>query len=196
MNIIKQKKIYFIFILIIGAAYIFLGIVSSKKVVLTDEFTNSRLQTALIAGDVIKISNEIKDNISKINVLDENKQYKEAFNLLNETNLKILDISKKAIELSKELEKMTKELNNIKASGAEPYVISAVSNRLAIISRLINYRDYLFQLNLALEDRFYGKNNRDQIQYLIDKINSEVDAINQANNQANIDMEKFDNALK
>lgn len=196
MNIFKQKKFYLIFAIIMIASYGFLSFIASKNFSISDNFNNSRMQAALISGDIISISNNIKENLSQINRLDEEQKYKEAFNLLNETNLKILDISKKAVDLSKELEIMTKELNNIKAKGAEVYAISAITNRLTIITHLINYRDYLFKLNLALQDRFYGKNNREEIQFLIDKINIEVDAINEANNQAALDMEKFDNALK
>ncbi|MCX7589909.1 MAG: hypothetical protein N2Z85_03160 [Patescibacteria group bacterium] len=196
MNIFRDKKFYLVFIFIVLGAYGILNFISWRKVYLTDNFINSRMQTALIAGDIINLSNQVKDNLFKINSFDQEQKYKEAFNLLNETNLKILDISQKAVELSRELEIMTKELNNIKANGGEVYALSAITTRLAIINHLINYRDYLFQLNLALQDRFYGKNNRETIIDLINKINREVDAINNANNQANIEMEKFDNALK
>ncbi|MCS6788975.1 MAG: hypothetical protein NZ484_00140 [Patescibacteria group bacterium] len=196
MNIFRDKKFYLVFIFIVLGAYGILNFISWRKVYLTDNFINSRMQTALIAGDIINLSNQVKDNLFKINSFDQEQKYKEAFNLLNETNLKILDISQKAVELSRELEIMTKELNNIKANGGEIYALSAITTRLAIINHLINYRDYLFQLNLALQDRFYGKNNRETIIDLINKINREVDAINNANNQANIEMEKFDNALK
>jgi predicted transcriptional regulator len=196
MNFLKQKKLYFIFAVIILGIYGLAKFVLSEKITIPENFTNSRMQSALISESIIDLSNQIKENVSKINSLDEEKKYKEAFNLLNETNIKILDIRQKAIQLSTELEKMTKELGNIKAGGAEPLALSAITNRLTIISHLINYSDYLFQLNLALQDRFYGKNNRDQILSLIDKINAEVEAINQANSKSNIDMAKFDDKIK
>ncbi|MGB9608768.1 MAG: hypothetical protein ACPL3E_00115 [Minisyncoccia bacterium] len=196
MNFLRQKKLYLFFAVIILGGYAVSKFIFSEGVNIPENFTKSRMQAALVSEDVIKISEDIKNNVSKINALDNEKKYNEAFSLLNETNIKILDIRKKAIELSSQLEIMTKELNNIKARGAETFAISAVTNRLTIINHLINYSDYLFQLNLALQDRFYGKNNRDQILSLIEKINNEVQAINQANEQANLDMEKFDQALK
>lgn len=196
MNFLKQKKFYLIFAVIILIFYGLAEFILSPKIVIPENFTNSRMQTALISQSIIDLSNQIKDNVSKINSLDEEKKYKEAFNLLNETNIKILDIRQKAVELSRELEKMTKELNNVKAQGAESLAISAITNRLTIISHLINYSDYLFQLNLALQNRFYGKNNREEILSLINKINTEVEAINNANSEANLDMAKFDATIK
>jgi predicted nucleic acid-binding Zn-ribbon protein len=196
MNFLRQKKFYLIFILLILIGYISFKSISSKSAEIPEEFLNSRLQSAIISEEIINLSNQIKDGVSQINQLDEQKKYKEAFNLINELNSKILEIRKKAVDLSKELEIMTKSLTELKVSGgAEKLAVSSITNRIIIINHLINYSDYLFQLNLALENRFYGKSNKDEILNLIDKINSEVEAINKANEKAKIDMERFDTAL-
>lgn len=193
---LKSKKLYILLILIGVLVYGLTQLISSGDVFISKDFDFSRKQSALIAQDIVNLSTEIKNDISKINDLDKEKKYKEAFNLLNETNLKILDIRQKAIELSKTLEIMTKELNNIKAKGNERWAIVAVTNRLTIISRLINYSDYLFDLNLALQKRFYGEDNKKEIEDLIQKINMEATAINEANQKAMEAMQKFDEALK
>lgn len=193
---LKSKKLYILLILIGVLVYGLTQLISSGDVFISKDFDFSRKQSALIAQDIVNLSTEIKNDISKINDLDKEKKYKEAFNLLNETNLKILDIRQKAIELSKALEIMTKELNNIKAKGNERWAIVAVTNRLTIISRLINYSDYLFDLNLALQKRFYGEDNKKEIEDLIQKINMEATAINEANQKAMEAMQKFDEALK
>jgi predicted nucleic acid-binding Zn-ribbon protein len=196
MNFLRQKKFYLIFILLILIGYISFKSISSKSAEIPEEFLNSRLQSAIISEEIINLSNQIKDGVSQINQLDEQKKYKEAFNLISELNNKILEIRKKAVDLSKELEIMTKSLTELKVSGgAEKLAVSSITNRIIIINHLINYSDYLFQLNLALENRFYGKSNKDEILNLIDKINSEVEAINKANEKAKIDMERFDTAL-
>jgi predicted nucleic acid-binding Zn-ribbon protein len=196
MNFLRQKKFYLIFIFLILIGYISFKSISGQSVKIPEEFLNSRLQSAIISEEIINLSNQIKDGVSQINQLDEQKKYKEAFNLISELNTKILEIRKKAVDLSKELEIMTKSLNDLKVKGgAEKLAVSSITNRVIIINHLINYSDYLFQLNLALENRFYGKSNKDEILNLINKINSEVEAINKANEKAKIDMEKFDTAL-
>lgn len=193
---LTNKKLYILLILIGVLVYGLTQLISSGDVFISKDFDFSRKQSALIAQDIVNLSTEIKNDISKINDLDKEKKYKEAFNLLNETNFKISDIRQKAIELSKTLEIMTKELNNIKAKGNERWAIVAVTNRLTIISHLINYSDYLFSLNLALQKRFYGEDNKKEIEDLIQKINMEATAINEANQKAMEAMKKFDEALK
>lgn len=193
---LTNKKLYILLILIGVLIYGLTRFISSDDIFISKDFDFSRRQSALIAQDIVNLSTEIKNDISKINDLDKEKKYKEAFNLLNETNFKISDIRQKAIELSKTLEIMTKELNNIKAKGNERWAIVAVTNRLTIISHLINYSDYLFSLNLALQKRFYGEDNKKEIEDLIQKINMEATAINEANQKAMEAMKKFDEALK
>ena len=196
MGFLKSKKFYLIFALLILIGYGLIKLPSFNTVNIPEAFNSSRMQTALISEDIINLSNQIKTGVSKVNELEEKKDYKGAFNTLSEINLKILDVRAKAFELSKDLQTMTLELNNIKAGGAEKFALASITNRVTIINHLINYTDYLSQLNSALEKRFYGKDNKDEILSLINKINAEVDAINEANEKAKADIQKFDEALK
>lgn len=196
MTFWKGKKFYLIFALLIIIGYWLINFFSAKSINISEAFNSSRIQTALISEDIINLSNQIRNGVLQVNELEEKNNYNEVFNTINEINLKILNVRAKAIELSKELQTMTLELNNIKAGGAEKFALTSITNRVTIINHLITYSDYLFQLNLALEKRFYGKNNKDEILSLINKINAEVDAINEANEKAKADMQKFDEALK
>jgi hypothetical protein len=196
MVFLKSKKFYLIFALLISGGYGIISLLSLNPISIPEAFNLSRMQTALISEDIINLSNQIKTGVSKVNELEEKKDYKGAFNTLSEINLKILDVRAKAFELSKDLQTMTLELNNIKAGGAEKFALASITNRVTIINHLINYTDYLSQLNSALEKRFYGKDNKDEILSLINKINAEVDAINEANEKAKADIQKFDEALK
>jgi hypothetical protein len=196
MTFLKGKKFYLIFALLIIIGYWLINFFSAKSINISEAFNSSRMQTALISEDIINLSNQIRNGVLQVNELEEKNNYNEVFNTINEINLKILNVRAKAIELSKELQTMTLELNNIKAGGAEKFALTSITNRITIINHLITYSDYLFQLNLALEKRFYGKNNKDEILSLINKINAEVDAINEANEKAKADMQKFDEALK
>jgi hypothetical protein len=196
MTFLKGKKFYLIFALLIIIGYWLINFFSAKSINISEAFNSSRMQTALISEDIINLSNQIRNGVLQVNELEAKNNYNEVFNTINEINLKILNVRAKAIELSKELQTMTLELNNIKAGGAEKFALTSITNRVTIINHLITYSDYLFQLNLALEKRFYGKNNKDEILSLINKINAEVDAINEANEKAKADMQKFDEALK
>jgi predicted transcriptional regulator len=196
LNFFKKNIYYFVFIFLILFGYLGVKIFSINKVFIPEQFNKSRQQTALISQDIINLSNQIKNNLTTINELDQKKEYKEAFNLIDKTNLTILDVRQKSIELAKELELMTKSLNDLKAQGAEKFAINAITTRLTIINHLINYSDYLFQLNLALQKRFYGSANKEEITNLIDKINNEIEAINKANNEAEEYMTGFDKAIK
>jgi hypothetical protein len=196
MRFLKSKKFYLIFALSILIGYGLIKLFSFNTVNIPEAFNSSRMQTALISEDIINLSNQIKTGVLKVNELEGKKDYKGAFNTLSEINLKILNVREKAFELSKDLQTMTLELNNIKAGGAEKFALASITNRVTIINHLINYTDYLSQLNLALEKRFYGKDNKDEILSLINKINAEVDAINEANEKAKADIQKFDEALK
>lgn len=196
MAFLRGKKFYLIFVLLILGSYWLINFSYTKSINIPEAFNLSRMQTALISEEIINLSNQIKTGVSKVNELEEKKDYKGAFNTLSEINLKILDVRAKAFELSKDLQTMTLELNNIKAGGAEKFALASITNRVTIINHLINYTDYLSQLNSALEKRFYGKENKDEILSLINKINAEVDAINEANEKAKADIQKFDEALK
>ena len=196
MAFLRGKKFYLIFVLLILGSYWLINFSYTKSINIPEAFNLSRMQTALISEEIINLSNQIKTGVSKVNELEEKKDYKGAFNTLSEINLKIINVREKAFELSKELQTMTLELNNIKAGGAEKFALASITNRVTIINHLINYTDYLSQLNSALEKRFYGKDNKDEILSLINKINAEVDAINEANEKAKADIQKFDEALK
>ena len=196
MAFLRGKKFYLIFVLLILGSYWLINFSYTKSINIPEAFNLSRMQTALISEEIINLSNQIKTGVSKVNELEEKKDYKGAFNTLSEINLKILNVRAKAFELSKDLQTMTLELNNIKAGGAEKFALASITNRVTIINHLINYTDYLSQLNSALEKRFYGKDNKDEILSLINKINAEVDAINEANEKAKTDIQKFDEALK
>ncbi len=196
LSFLKKQTYYFMFIFIIFVVYLGFKIpLNSNKIFIPEQFKKSREQTALISQEIINLSNQIKNNLNKINELDEEKKYTDAFNLIDKTNLTIFDIRKKSIELSKELENMTQSLAEIKTNGRERFAIAAITNRITIITHLINYSDYLFQLNLALQKRFYGANNKNEILDLINKINKEIEAVNSLNTQAENYMVEFDKSI-
>lgn len=102
------------------------------------------------------------------------------------------DIRSQAVELSDQVSKMTQALSSIRSFEARQAALEAISSRLAMISRLINYSDYLNQLLSILQARFSGQPGDHRVASIILQINAEVTAINNFNNQATQAMQRFD----
>lgn len=165
---------------------------------LPTEFTQARLEGALISQNIVNVSNQLLDNLKKVSELEKKAEYLEALNLTTQTLKQSQEIRNEAVKLAQELEKMTVSLSGIRSAQAKQAALESVSNRLALINRLINYSDYLNQLLEVLRNRFFlgtSSENR-QIDDLIAKINNEVKAINNFNAGAIAAMEKFDKLIK
>ena len=156
------------------------------------EFTDSRIQGAMIAQNIVTLSNQSVDDIGKINQLDRQGNLVEATNVALETIEKSKEIRTQAVELSNQVSKMTASLSNIESFEARQAALEAISNRLALISRLINYSDYLSQLLQALQEKFAGQAGDQKVQEAIVQINAEVTAINNFNTQSTQAMNRFD----
>lgn len=162
------------------------------------EFVEARLEGALLSQDIVNLSNQLLDNLNKVSELEKKANYLEALNLTTETLKQSQEIRSKAVKLAQKLEKMTIALSEIRSAKAKQVALESISNRLALINRLINYSDYLSQLLEVLRNRFFlgiTSQNR-QIDDLIAKINDEVKAINNFNAEATAAMEKFDKLIR
>lgn len=158
------------------------------------EFTNARLQGALIAQNIVNLSNQSVLDLVEINKYDQARNFREALNLTGEVLQQSQEIRDQAIELSKQVEEMTKALSKIGSFEARQAALESIANRLALISRLINYSGYLGQLLESLQARFAGESvpKERKVSTLVDQINAEVRAINAFNDQATQAMGRFD----
>lgn len=156
------------------------------------EFVDARIQGAMISQNIVTLSNQSVDDIEKINQLDQQGNYLEATNVALEAIQKSKDIRSQAVELSNQVSKMTSSLSDIQSFEARQAALEAISNRLALISRLINYSDYLNQLLQELQNKFAGQSSNKKIESVIRQINDEVTAINSFNGQATQAMNRFD----
>jgi len=156
------------------------------------EFIDARIQGAMISQNIVNLSNQSVDDIGKINQLEKQGNFVEATNVTLETIQKSKEIRDQAVQLSNQVSKMTSSLSDIKSFEARQAALEAISNRLALISRLINYSDYLNQLLQALQAKFAGQPGNNNVELVISQINAEVTAINSFNNQATQAMNRFD----
>ena len=190
----KKGKIYAIFFGILFGGYVLYRLVAASGA--PKEFEDARMKGATISQDIVNLSNQVKDDLLVVNQLDKEWRYNEAFAKAQEVADKTKEIRGKAVELSNQLQVMTSSLSKIGGEEAKQAVLESVSNRLALLSRLINYSDYISQLVSVLRDRFTGNSgSATTVSVLVDQINAEVTAINSFNQSATAAMSRFDKAL-
>ncbi len=178
-----------------GAALIFVGVLgfrflSSKSI--PQDFIDARIQGAIISQNIVGLSNQSTNDLEKISQFDRQGNFVEASNVVIETIQKSKDIRSQAVELSNQVSKMTASLSGIDSFEARQAALEAISSRLALIGRLINYSEYLNQLLQALQAKFTRQSKNHNVESIIAQINAEVTAINSFNSQATQAMNRFD----
>lgn len=189
-----QVTIGFIVILALGYTGITLWRASAA---VPKDLSTARVQGAIISENIVTLSAKSAADLTTINQLDKEGRYKEALALTTEVIKQSQEIRDKAVLLSDQIGTMTKSLSSIRSTEARQALLDSITNRLALVSRLINYSGYLGQLLDVLRDHFSGASFKNSdVANLVNQINSEVSAINSFNNQAAQAMEKFDTILE
>src|SRR6185503_3978704 len=109
------------------------------------DFVDARLQGATISQNIVDLASQSSEDISTINRLDEQGNFSEAKDVALKAIEESQQIRNQAVELSEQVSKMTQALSSIKSFDARQAALEAIASRLALISRLINYSDYLSQ---------------------------------------------------
>jgi len=188
---LRKLILLIVFVLLVGGGYAVVSFWSGGGV--PQAFTDARLKGALIAQNIVNLSNQSTLDLMKINEYEVQGNYTEALNLTTDVVKQSQGIRDQAVELSSQIEEMTKALSGLDSLEARQAALESISNRLALLSRLINYSGYLGQLLDVLRNNFTGKIYNDKaVSFLIDQINAEVRAINNFNGQAGQAMDRFD----
>ena len=160
-------------------------------------FAEARLQGAVIAQNVVNLSNDSVSELEKIDELDKKGDYMQALDLTTKVVSRSREIREQAVLLSQQVEAMTKSLSGIRSVEARQAALESIANRLALISRLINYSGYLGQLLETLRGRFNGVYvSSEDVSAIVAQINAEVRAINNFNSQAGQAMDRFDKIVE
>jgi len=192
----RRLTIFLVFFLMIGGGYA-LTRLSWKSSGTPKEFVDARLKGALIAQSIVNLSNQSVIDLAKISEFDSRGRFADALALTADVIKQSQQIRDEAVSLSGQVEIMTRSLSDIDSLEARQAALESIANRLALISRLINYSGYLGQLLDTLRGRFTGSAQTNQeVAALIDQINGEVRAINSFNSQAGQAMDKFDKLVK
>ncbi len=160
-------------------------------------FSEARVQGAVIAKNIVDASNQSVTDVELINKLDKEGNYTEALNVVARTVGKSQEIRSEAINLSAQLENMTKAVSGISSDQAKQAALESISSYLSLISRLINYSDYLEKLLGVLRNRFVGNfSDQERVADLIKSVNAEIQSINDFNTQADQAIKRFDQLVK
>jgi hypothetical protein len=158
-------------------------------------FTNAESQGAIIAANIVTISNQSNATLAQVNADDEKGDYKDALTLVSGMVTQSEDLRNQAVELSNQVQQMTQALSGVNSLPAQQAALDAISSHLALINQLINYSGDLGNLLDALQARFQGQPlpaGSANIPALVNQINTDVNAINNFNTQATQEMQQFD----
>jgi len=191
----SRYTIALIFLLVVGVGYAAARLINGASGV-PAEFSAARLQGALIAQNIVNLSSQTFQDLEKINKLDSQGRLREALDATDQMVVQSQKIREEAVALSGEIEKMTRSLPQVQPFAARQAALESITNRLALISRLINYSAYLNQLSDVLRARFSGASGKQDVSKLIEQINGEVKAINAFDKEAVAAMERFESLSK
>ncbi len=188
----RQTKIIVVFLALIGVG-VATAWFSSRKNGVPADFTVARQQGALIAQDIVNLSDQSTNDLTQVNALDKSGDYTDALVLTTNIVTKNQALHDQALSLSGQIEAMAKALPEISSSNAQQAALDAISSRLALVSELINYSGDLEKLLVTLQGHFTGASIKPgDVQAIVDQINTDVNAINNFNSQAQQSMVQFD----
>ncbi len=191
-NLSRRTKIFAVFLALIaiGAA---LAWFSNRKGGVPKDFTQAREQGAIIAQNIVDLSNQSTDDLKKVNALDKSGSYTDALVLTTDIITRNRTLHDQAFSLSGQIEAMAKSLPDISSADARQAALDAISSRLALVSELINYSGDLEKLLVTLQGHFTGASIKPgDVQTIVDQINTDVNAVNNFNGEAQQAMVRFD----
>lgn len=188
----RKAKIVVVFValILVGAITAWF---SNRAAGIPQNFTQARQQGALIAQSIVDLSNQSTNDLAQVNSLDTSGHYAQALALTTGIITKDRTIHDQALSLSTQIQTMAEALPNITTPAARQAALDAISSRLALVSELINYSNDLNTLLTTLQGHFTGAViSPGEVSAIVDQINTDVNAINNFNSQAQKAMAQFD----
>lgn len=156
-------------------------------------FADARAQGNVISQKIVDISNQSTADLETVNEYDKARNYTDALVLTTSIIARGQDLQDQAVALSGQIAIMTQSLSNLSSINAQQAALEAISSRLALVSELVIYNNDLGKLLATLQGHFTGGSiKRGDVQTLVNQINTDVNAVNNFNNQATRAMVRFD----
>ena len=191
-RISRRTKALVAFIILVAGGFAITVVWGSRNQV-PEAFTDARLQGALISQTIVGISNSSTQELAEINALDRSGDYAQALSLTTDLVNQSQQLRDQGVKLSNQVGTMTQSLSSINSFYAQQAALESISSRLALINQLITYSNDLDRLLAVLQARFSGTYEpAGTVQGIVDQINTDVNAINNFNTQAEQAMDQFD----
>ena len=188
----RRITIIIVFVILVGGGYAFAAYWQSRNNI-PASFTTARNQGAIIAQNIVSTSNGSTATLEKIDQYDQEGDYTDALKLTQSLVSQSQTLRDQAINLSNQIEVMTESLSGIKDFNAQQDALEAISSHLALINQLVNYSGDLGKLLDTLQARFSGQpGTATEVTDEVTQINTDINAINNFNNQAEQAMTAFD----
>ena len=158
------------------------------------QFNEARNKSGLFAKEIVALTEESLKNLDVISLNDREYNFRKALDLVREELERAKNSRLKAIELTNQLDAMARGAAGITPSRARDLAMQAVADELSLISHLIVYNDILNGLLQTLEFKFSGDIRYDSqdVQNLIQSMNTEAREINNLNESFNQKMQELD----
>lgn len=190
----RKVRIILIFAVVIAAGYAF-AVYWQGRNRIPAAFATARNQGAIIAQNIVSTSDSSTATLEKIDQYDKEGDYTDALSLTRGLVSQSQTLRTQAIDLSDQIEAMTQSLSSVKDFGAQQDALEAISSHLALINQLVNYSGDLGKLLDTLQARFSGEaGTNSEVTNEVAQINTDINAINNFNHQAEQALAAFDAA--
>lgn len=193
LKISKKIRVFAVAVIVVFALFLMGRFLIAKDVIIPLEFQIAHQEAIVVADEIVSLSDISAKKIWEISQLADKGKYGDAINLTKAEIQKNQELREKALQLSADLEIMARASAKISSEAAAREAIEAVSVEMALISQLINYNGYLYEILDILKQRVLGITaNYNEINNLIEKANREANFINSTNEKFNEMMRKID----
>jgi hypothetical protein len=160
--------------------------------IIPSDFLKAHKEANQIANDIVSLLNSNKKDLELIEKLNKDGDFPKALVVISRALQDNQEAYSKAINLSRHLEIMAGSLISIQPSSLRQVALEAISTEITLISRLLQYNDYLKQIFELLRLKFSGESKEDNnLRLLIEKANNEARIINDLNKKFNDLMVRF-----
>ncbi|MDO8601898.1 MAG: hypothetical protein Q7R62_02100 [bacterium] len=191
----KKKAFAAVIVIVIALAFGALSLLlGGEAYVIPGSFTRGREQGAESAQAITTIINESLKTLADVSAYERRGDLASALYLIrNEINA-TGSRQEQARLLATAMEKMARAIIDIRPAAAQQIALEAVSAQVAAVSHLVTYNEYLTNLFNLLNERVRGNKEAttEKVQELVDKLNTENNAIAELNVQFSRSLAQFD----
>ena len=189
-----KVSLWIIALVAIGASLYFFV----NKAFIPESFTESRRNSAIVAKEIVALTETSLANLDKIASYDREYRFNSALALVRGELERSKEARRKAVQLTTQLGLMARAAGGITPVSIRNLAIEAIGNEISLVSHLMVYSDSLNSLLQTLEYKFSGdiKYDASDVQDLVKNMNQEAMEINRLNNSFSDKMANFDKRSK